>query len=106
MAVDSSTAQNSLGGLHPLRGRKLVNQTSSRKTRPGRSYPCRKLTATSQALGMETYERERAGSGGKTPLTAGLDPQARIEEGQQLFWQSPVKNNNNKGGQKTGLREL
>ena len=55
---------------------------------------------------METYERERAGSGGKTPLTAGLDPQARIEEGQQLFWQSPVKNNNNKGGQKTGLREL
>ena len=55
---------------------------------------------------METYERERAGSGGTTPLTAGLDPQARIEQGQQLFWQSPDKNNNNKGGQKTGNREL
>ena len=77
MAVDSSTAQNSLGGLHPLRGRKLVNQTSSRKTRPGRSYPCRKLTATSQALGMETYERERAGSGGKTPQRVGTEQMFR-----------------------------
>ena len=82
MAVDSTTAQNSLGGLHPLRGRKLVNQTSSRKTRPGRSYPCRKLTATSQALGMETYERERAVSGGKkTPSEEKNTPGQNFNKG-------------------------